>query len=79
MTIAEATHAGESAEVRVKRPVLLHEHHDVLDLIQRPSSRPSLGQRVDQPRDAERAHAGTGAAGQRLAACESVCHLVSPD
>ena len=36
MRIAEPTHSAHHAEVVVERPVLLHQHHDVLDVPQRP-------------------------------------------
>jgi hypothetical protein len=35
MRIAEPTHSTHHAEVVIERPVLLHQHHDVLDILKR--------------------------------------------
>ncbi len=75
-TVTEATHARQRAEVVVERAVLLHEHHDVLQVLQAARAR-SRGDRCC-PGDAgqQRRKAG-GDAGLQQSASAGISHRVT--
>ena len=64
MRIAEPAHAAHHAEVVIERPVLLHQHHDVLDVLER-AGRP-VGRDRQRPSDAVRQHRRRDAAAREL-------------
>jgi hypothetical protein len=64
MGVAEAAHPAHHPEVVIERAVLLHEHHDVLDVPERAS--PVVRRNGESPRDAVGQQRGGDAAAREL-------------